>query len=468
MARPTPFSALSALLLTLALATPLAARPGRVVTRDGKTFEGDVSERPSEKKVDVVIDGKKYTFSTGNLARKVEYDDSIVVQTAPPPPARPQPGQPQPGQPVATRAPAESAEQEFAKRRAALAANDAAGRVRLSRWAFEREEYDLARDVAQEAVTLDRRNQEAQEMLRTIDAQRRLNRKPAPGQSGGQPASPPPASAPAAATTAGNGLVPPLTPDEVNHVRLLEWRGEKGVRIRLLNDVKRRFLARSDIKPAEFNRMDAIDQAWDMKKSGSRELWNDIRITNDPPSMREYRTQVQRIALEGCATAACHGGGAGSERFTLYPRAEQDGEAYANFITLHKYQYKSEKGDEAAMIDRNRPEDSLLVQFGLVPNAANIPHPEVEGFRPLFRTQNDPKLKTLVRWMTDYMTPMRDDYGVPFDEAEDKAAPAAATESQPPAAPTNPADVAPGGGPTGPPPDAGPRPRPQRPAPRAR
>lgn len=471
MVRPTQFSALSAVLLMLALPAALEARPGRVVTKDGKTFEGDVTEHPNEKKVDVVIEGRKYTFSTANLARKIEYDNSIIVQTAPPP-ARPQPDQGQPGQPPA-RGPIEGAEQEFAKRRAALAANDAAGRVRLARWAFERKEYDLARDVAEEAVTLDRRNQEAQEMLRTIDAQRRLNNKPPSGQPSGQPAVRPPATkAPAIGAPtpgpAGNGLVPPLMPDEVNLVRLLEWRGEKGVRIRLLNDVKRRFLARSDIRPAEFNRMNAVEQAEIMKEKGGRDLWNDIRMTNDPPSMREYRTQIQRTVLEGCATAACHGGGAGSDRFALHPRAEQDAEAYANFITLHKYQYKPKNGPEAAMIDRNRPEDSLVVQFGLAPTAANIPHPEVEGFRPIFRTPNDAKLKTLVRWLNDFMTPMRNDYGVPFDAQEDEEAEAPAMEAQAPVPPANPTGTAPPGGPPGrnAPPGAVGRPLPpQRPAP---
>jgi hypothetical protein len=334
-------------------------------------------------------------------------------------------------------------------------------------------------------------------MLKTIDAQRRLNRKTAttPGAAQQPPAgraAPRGQGAPAAGDDAnpgarrtppaqgndgagpGNKLVPPLNPDEVNRVRLLEWHGEKGVRIRLMNDVKRRYLARADIKPAEFNKMDANDQAWDMKKHGSPELFNDIRLANDPPSMQEFRTQVQRTVLAGCATTACHGGGAGSDRFSLYPRADHEGEAYANFITLSNYRYKPKKGAEASMIDRNRPEDSLLVQFGLAPDMANIPHPDVEGWRPIFRTRNDPKLRAIVKWITDSLRPMQDDYGVPFDAKKDGAArPAAGNDQTPPDDQPAGNDVAPGRAPApaGAAPTDRPAPRPappQRPAPAPR
>ena len=468
MARPTLFGALAALTVIFAAASFVHARPGRLIAPDGKRLEGDVTENQADKSVEIVSEGKRYKFKTAALRGPVEYDDSISVpQRTPPqpgqqPPAGQQPGQqPQPGASM-------SAEEEFAKRRAALAPADAAGRVRLARWAFEREEYDLARDVAQEAVTIDRRNQEAQEMLRTIDAQRRLNRKPPAGQQppagrppaqGGAPAQPgaPGGDMPAnrAATgadgkTQGNGLVPPLSADEVNRVRLLEWHGDRTVRIRLLNDVKRRYLAGTDIRPGDFNKMDAVDQAWEMKKKGSPELFNDIRLTNDPPAMQEYRTIVQRAVLTGCATAACHGGGAGSDRFALHARADNDGEAYANFITLHKYQYKPEKGTEASMIDRNRPEDSLLVQFGLAPDLANMPHPQVEGYRPLFRTRNDQKLKQVVRWISDSLSPLQDDYGVPFEAEADRAAqPAAGSDPQQPGEQPGSNDVAPGQGAAG-------------------
>lgn len=451
MARPTPFSAFPAALLVLiiTLASAALGRPGRVVGPDGKTIEGDVTEKGEE--VEIVSGGQRYRFKKAALRGPVQYDDSIQVQPPPgrTPPRGQQPGQ-QPGQPPQG---GMSPEDEYQKRRAALAPGDVNGRIRLARWAFDRQEYDLARDAVQEALAIDPRNQEASALLRTIDAQRKLNRRtPAepqgpggrtPGNPGaapqggpaGQPADNQNAQDPAMRQTPparggearreGNGLVPPLSPDEVNRVRLLEWNGSRNVRVRLLNDVKRRYVARNNIDPAAFNRLDAVEQAWQMLENGSPELLNDIRLTNDPPSMQTYRTQVQRAVLSGCATAACHGGGAGSDRFALHPRADQDGEAYANFITLTKYRYTPEKGLDARMIDRTRPEDSLLVQFGLPRDIANFPHPDVEGFRPPFRGGNDPKYRTIVRWITDSLSPLREEYGVPFEQDDTAARQAA-------------------------------------------
>ena len=290
-----------------------------------------------------------------------------------------------------------------------------------------------------------------QELIRTIDAQRRLDRKTGTGTTG-QTAAPGRGTGPGAGAAGtggadqnanatqpggkekgGNGLVPPLSPDEINRVRLLEWHGDRNVRVRLQNDVKHRYVSHSGVRPAEFNKMDAVDQALIIKKHGTPDMWNDIRIANDPPALQEYRTLIQHL-LTSCATAACHGGGAGSDRFALHAKADHEPEAYANFITLNKFHYKPAKGREAEMIDRNRPEDSLLVQFGLPFDLANTPHPDVEGFRPAFRTKNDPKLRQVVHWIADSLSPLQSNYGVPFDTQAEPASPTKAPSR--PAVPT--------------------------------
>ena len=459
MARPTPF-ALIMTLLTLALALPALSKPGRVVTKDGKTLEGDVTENPQLNQVNIVVDGQKYTFHRNNINR-IDYAPDEPT----PPPAAPPPGQQQPGGAMT------ADEQEFQKRRAATANNDVNGLLKLARWAMERQQYDLAYDAAQDARDADPRNREAQDLLRTIEAHRKLNRRataqpqPQPGGSRPAPGAQPPADGqrpdvqPGAQPAArggqdkgepDNALVRPLSPDEVNRIRMLEWRGDRNVRIRLMNDVKRRYLARADIQPAEFNKLDAVEQAWEMKRKGSPELLNDIRMTNDPPALQEYRQFIQRAVLTTCATAACHGGGAGSDKFALHARADHEADAYANFLTLHNYEYKPEKGREAAMIDRNRPEDSLLIQFGLPPNVSNMPHPEVDGFRPLFKSTNDQRYRQFVRWIADSLSPLMDDYGVPFDDAPEgggRERPAGGAEREQPHPPRDETGSGPASGP---------------------
>ena len=48
-------------------------------------------------------------------------------------------------------------------------------------------------------------------------------------------------------------------------------------------------------------------------------------------------------------------------------------------------------GKERAVIDRPRPENSLVMQYGLPLRDADTPHPEAQNFRPLFKGRNDPK-----------------------------------------------------------------------------
>ena len=96
------------------------------------------------------------------------------------------------------------------------------------------------------------------------------------------------------------------------------------------------------------------------------------------------------------------------------------------------------------MIDRNRPEDSILIQFALAPNLSNNPHPDVEGYKPIFRTLNDAKYKQFVRWIADGLSPLINDYGVPFDD-DRGARPAAGVQQPEDAAP--PRDAGSGAGP---------------------
>src|SRR5256885_7619046 len=121
---------------------------------------------------------------------------------------------------------------------------------------------------------------------------------------------------------------------EINLIRQREWsRSDKNVKVRFQNDVKKRYLARArDVRPADFNNMNAVEQGCHIVRKGTEDMANDVRLTTDPLPLHEYRTIIQRAVLPGCATAACHGGGESGGRFQLYPRADHEAEAYANFL----------------------------------------------------------------------------------------------------------------------------------------
>jgi hypothetical protein len=64
------------------------------------------------------------------------------------------------------------------------------------------------------------------------------------------------------------------------------------------------------------------------------------------------------------------------------------------------------------VIDRDRPADSLLLQFALPPNVADHPHPDVPGFKPVFRVLKDPRYEQFLKWVSNDLSPLQSGYGI--------------------------------------------------------
>ena len=71
------------------------------------------------------------------------------------------------------------------------------------------------------------------------------------------------------------------------------------------------------------------------------------------------------------------------------------------------------------MIDRDRPADSLLIQFALPPNVADTPHPDVPGFKPVFKVAKDPRYDQFLRWISNDLSPLQRDYGIKTGQGGD-------------------------------------------------
>jgi hypothetical protein len=81
---------------------------------------------------------------------------------------------------------------------------------------------------------------------------------------------------------------------------------------------------------------------------------------------------------------------------------------YTNFLILQKYSYKI--GDRTyRMIDRERPADSLLIQFALPPNMASPPHPQGQNYKGAVRTTSDNRLRSAADWISS-LNPVVPDY----------------------------------------------------------
>jgi hypothetical protein len=398
-------------------ASMLLAKQGVVKVKDGRTLEGDITEKP---------DG--LTVSVRGIPTNINRDDVDSIQYT------------------------GSIEEQYQQRLANLPKNPGAkDHLEIARWLFSSRAYELARKEVDEALKLDPNNTDANTLSQTILGQMRLEHSKA-----GNPGTPAagtgtaPGTRPGAGTSATQAFTASwhkyLSAEDINKIKQAEWSRDDGtVKVAFNGDVKRRYLASSGENAAAFNALTAQQQAAAILENGQSDERKDVRISNDPAQLAEYRKSIERSILTGCATAGCHGGPHGGN-FFLYSSTEGDAAAsYTNFylLTRAKAKLNGELGPETQMIDRTYNSKSLLAEFGLPPDVSKVSHPEVKGavFRPMFRNREDPQYKALMRWMSKLVTP-EPHYGVKFS-LEGDAAPAEkpekpATQPAPPTQPQKP------------------------------
>src|SRR5437868_4418522 len=291
----------------LLLASVCSAQPGIVKTRDGQTFEGEITEW--EHQVIVERKGIKVTIEKNDI-RSISYSNSV--------------------------------EQEYQRRLTKLTAYDVRGRLDLAQYVFHNKAYALALDVLGEAQRIQPRNEDVAEMIRTVERQiyleRREERKRTPLQLATAD------NDPRTATTAPTSrpvtrAMRVVTPDEMNLIRQNEWHGlDQPVRVTLKNDVRRVFLAsQKDISPADFNRGTPPQQAWVILQNGTPEMKKNVVLVNDPPVLNAFAT-VQRSLVSACA--ACHTADKSTGNFVLRWPATTDADRLTNFLILQQYQTK--------------------------------------------------------------------------------------------------------------------------------
>jgi hypothetical protein len=353
----------------------LLAKQGVVKLKDGsRSLVGDVDET-GDNGVVVSIHGVQTTIPRDNI-ESIEYPESLDAQ--------------------------------YKSRLAKLAPDDAKGRFDLAHWAFDNERYDLARDAAYQARKLDPNNKEYADFTDTVDHQMILEARHAANTGGTSVTTTPPAAGDSSPklTTRGVSELPErryLSPADINVIKQVELRSdEANINVRFDNNVKQRYLSSSGADPRQFNSLRPIEQAQQILHD-SPSMSDDVKITTDPAVIMEYRTKVQPIVQAGCATAACHGGLA-SGNLVLFTPADNASVWYTNYYILHEYSKSGhlEGGSTSVkrlMVDITRPTESLLLQYGLPPSVASIPHPDVQGFTPVYHGADDPRYKVVETWI---------------------------------------------------------------------
>ncbi|MGE5612477.1 MAG: hypothetical protein ACM359_24730 [Bacillota bacterium] len=345
------------------------AKTGAVRTRDGRTIEGDITEKDSE----VVITTKagSVTFSRTDVA-SITYAASIKEQY---------------------------------QQRVATLPKDAGAKthVELAKWLYDNKEYTLARAELDKALELDANNTDAFALKQAVERSMVWDRakQKNPAFAAEEPATTRPAIRERRV----------LDADQINAIRQAELKESDRPRVRLDADVRRRYIQQAGLEPAKFALMPDGQKALEILKNGTPEMRRDVRILSDPAPLLRFKTRIQPIVLNGCATANCHGG-TSAGTFQLYNPADNEAATYTNFYILTQYNPRL-GGAMRRSIDRQQPNESLLIHFGLPREQAQYAHPQTQGWTALFRNTRDPKCLELIDWIQS-LVPLNPEYGIAF------------------------------------------------------
>lgn len=378
-----------------------AGRPGVVRLKDGGVYEGSVEEKTDTVVVDVR--GILTEIPRERIASVVYGDFETRWREA------------------------------YAK----LDENDSKGRVAAARRAFDERRYDLAETAARDAQRVDPNSTEAAEILKLTINQRRLEQGNPNQANPDQPPRPNGEANPPKSTTSYKLL----TAEQINRMKQLELRENETVaRFNLKNNVAKRYHdadSRINMSYSEFLRQPVSERARMIIANGGPELAKDVEVTNDPAALQEFRRETLGLILNGCATSACHGGtNEASKAFPLVAPAPDVATSYSNFYQISTWQKKQAAnmtealigGSNLQMINRVRPEESLLLQYGLAD--AEHKHPPSQGFKPMFtRGRDDVKYKKIATFI-DGLRKIEPDYGFKYTLEREGAGLTAPTTQQ--------------------------------------
>lgn len=150
-----------------------------------------------------------------------------------------------------------------------------------------------------------------------------------------------------------------------------------------------------------------------------------IEIQSDTEVFTNFRRRVLPLVAQSCARGGCHGGNAAhSFRFPAGVKTS-DTYAYTVFALFDTMQSPS-----GQLIDRAAPGKSLLVNYLLPQNRAELPHPNRAtrgpAFKPVLRDTSDPQYDQIIKWIESLRRP-RPEYDLdwinPYGELPEAKAP---------------------------------------------
>ena len=323
---------------------------------------------------------------------------------------------------------APTVEELYAEYKKSLDPTNHDAHLTLCRWLFEKRRYELAKD---ETLALLEKVEmpEARSLLNLINAQLALKVKPAPAPEAEGAGDGEAAETPRPETDSGPVRLADVLPDQiistedVNLIRVYEIDFDHAPRVTITPDAVRTLIEKygtNSLIPANQTGRNALFRtAADdplqivrlMFELRARDLYGQVQVNSEPYALNLFRRRVHDTWLiNTCATNACHGGlTAGS--FFLHRRDYKDERVrFTNMLILERLKLDP----DWPLINFERPEDSLIIQYALPRDLARKPHPRVDGWKAAFSPANTRLKEEAIEWINSMMPP-RPEYPVEFE-----------------------------------------------------
>ncbi len=382
MMRASDFRAwltLACILVVLMPASPGWAREAVVTTLDGRTLSGELVTQ-DEVTVTLLISGIKTPIPRRSI-------QDIQLMAAP--------------------------QEQYRQMRAELEDSDLDGRYRLAYTMYEKKWFDLAmselRSLEQAFPGSDKVRS-----LQTV-VQSRLDRQRESTPNEARPRTDTHSQDPVTVMTQTPGAEQLLTKEQINLIRVYEADVDAQPRVTLRPDTIEKLFETyaSDDRLVKdqraFRKMPGYEQLGVLFQLQARELYGEVVIQQDSPGIRGFRSRLhQRYVLNYCATTGCHGDKSPGGLFLFRVQPNRDETVYTNFYILNRIQ-----NSQGAVIDRDNPSRSLLLQYGLKRDAAATPHPDVPGWRSQFVNEQDVRFEQYVEVINQLWKPAPE-YGISY------------------------------------------------------
>ncbi len=320
-------------------------------------------------------------------------------------------------------------EDRYRTMRATIEDDDTERLLQIVRWLIDKERSDLALEELKGILKLEPFNKEAVNLKTVAEQNLKL-------QAARNEPKDPVENEPAKQRRRANMAIPDfplLTDEQINLIRVWEIDEKDPPKMRIkretLEAVFEAYNEHPKVPETAAGR-DAIlaasqqEQLRFLFSIPARDFYHEIQVLEDPESIRMFRDSVHRTWLRNaCATTKCHGGVEAGRLTLVRATATKPEVYYTNMLILERY--RTNEGQ--AILNFQDPAESLLLKMALPRSQTDTPHPEVPGWRAVFKTTEDRNYRRAAEWIDAMWTP-RPDYNIDYDPPTAMEPPAQANE----------------------------------------